>query len=122
MKKTIIMTLALMAFASSVFATTTAQFFTNANMSSIATGFSGFNPSNNVTVGYVSDQAAGQGTMYGIGAKHSTGDTIFGSTSGSTAIWKKASTSPYTISGAADIPTVPASVSDSTVQSGWSSM
>ena len=122
MSKKIIMTLALVAFASSAFgAVTTPTVYnttgTNATAISVL-NVPGFNPSNGVTVGYVSDANS---TVYGISSKHLSGNSIFGTTSASTSIWKQDGVSSTQLT-TGNNPTAPTSPSDSTLQVGWTAM
>lgn len=113
MMKKIIFTLALLAFAGSAFATSAAT----VDVSGL--GLTGFNPSNNVKVGYVSDSGtANASSYYGIASKHAQGNVIFGSTSGSTSIWKKDGTAGTALS----TDNIPAANSTSAVASGWTAM
>lgn len=112
MMKKAIMTLAFVSFASAAFAAGTAAL-------GVPAGVTGFNPSNNVTVGYQNDGNTTP-SSYAIASKHNQGDTIYGTTSASTIIGKKPGTAGTALT-TSDLPSVPANVSDSSL-TGWTAM
>lgn len=81
----------------------------------------GFSPSKNVTGVYTKTQINSTSSgpdAYAIGTKHAQGDTNYGTTSASSSIWLQ----KVDVSASTTAPTVPSTTTDSTVQSGWSSM
>lgn len=102
MKKELIVAIAFSLFAVNAFAAAPA-------------GLQGFTNSKNVDVGY-----AGNTSTYGAATKHTQGDKCYGGTSASSYIWMKNCTAGSALG--TDIPSAPSVPSDSTVQTGWSSM
>jgi hypothetical protein len=81
---------------------------------------SGFSPTRQVSVGYVSDGATSM-DRYTIAAKHEQGNKIYGTTSAQTSNFQKDGT-PGSVLEDSDIPDAPGSSSDTTIPEGWSAM
>jgi hypothetical protein len=105
-------------FATNAFATSAAVYSTNA----IGTAtLSGFSPTRQVSVGYVSAGTSPNFDRYSISAKHLQGNKVYGTTSAQTSNFQKDGAAG-TVLGTGDIPGAPSSASDSTIPSGWSAM
>lgn len=110
MKKKIILTLAMVAFAANAYAALTV---------SVPAGIQ-FVPSKNVNVGYEPDDLGGTNMIvYAIASKNAAGDKIFGATSASSAMGYKTGTAGATL-GTGDGPGVPTTTSDSALTGGFS--
>jgi hypothetical protein len=117
MLKKIIITLALVAFAANAFASTTLVLSGGTSWPTTIA----FVPSKSVTLGYETSAggAGGTNSVYTIGSKNTAGDKIFATTSASTAIvWKAGNAG--TALAAGDGTTIPSTVSDSRIDTGWS--
>lgn len=116
--KKIIITIAILAFASSAFATSSLYESGGTPPAGIT-----FMPSKNVKLGYESGPiTAGDNVVYSIASKNTAGDRIFGATSASSAVAQSVSTAGTALA-ASHIPTKPTTASDSTITGGagnWS--
>ena len=108
----------IMLFAGNVFAGATAE-VTLTNTVSGKT-LSGFTPTRQVTVGYIS-VAGTSPDRYAIATKHAQGNKIYGTTSAQTSNFQKDGTQGATLQ-TGDVPGAPSSTSDSAIPTGWSAM
>ena len=110
MLKKIVLTLALVGLAANAFA---------AASITIPAGIT-FVPSKNVILGYNPDVLGGVSkVVYSIASKNTAGDKIYGATSASSAIGFKVSSAGTTLA-TGDLPTPPTTISDSTLDNGFS--
>lgn len=109
--------LAVTLFAGSAFAAASAEVSTTNTVSGKT--LSGFSPTRQVTVGYISLDA--NADRYAISAKHLQGNKIYGTTSAQTSNFQKDGVSGTALA-TTDVPTLPSSTSDSAIPSGWSAM
>lgn len=116
----IVLTLAIVAFASSAFAAATT--FDTTPMAGIT-----FVPSKNVKLGYNAGAGTGAATgssniVFSIGSKNTAGDRIYGATSASSAVAQSVSNAGVSLA-TTHLPTLPSTPSDSAIAGGannWS--
>lgn len=118
MKKIVIL-LAMLAFASNAFAAAITYVAGGTPPGGIT-----FMPSKNVGLGYLAGTLAGGTDMvvYSIGSKNTAGDRIYGATNASSAVVQSVSSAGTTMA-TGFLPTLPTTVSDSTLTGGagyWS--
>lgn len=119
MLKKIVLTIAIVAFAANAFAAATAAVCSTASTWPTTITFV---PSKSVVLGYESglpSGASGNNSIYAIASKNKAGDKIFATTSASTAVVQAAATTGSDLV-VGDIPDLPATTSDSTIQGGKS--
>lgn len=119
MLKKLVLTIAILAMASSAFAAGDMVYAAGGTPPAGIT----FMPSKNVTLGYEPGNLGGTDmVVYSIASKNSAGDRIFGATSASSAVAQSVSSAGVVLTNAHN-PTLPTTSSDSTITGGagnWS--
>lgn len=108
---------AVVLFAGSAFAGASAEVTTTNTVSGQT--LAGFTPTRQVTCGYIS--TGSNPDRYAISAKHLQGNQMYGTTSAQTSNFRRDGV-PGTALGTGDVPTLPATASDSAIPTGWSAM
>lgn len=108
---------AVVLFAGNAFAAEAAEVTTTNTVSGQT--LAGFTPTRQVTCGYIS--TATNPDRYAISSKHLQGNQIYGTTSAQTSNFRRDGV-PGTALAPTNVPTLPATTSDSAIPSGWSAM